>query len=552
MDKVREQFELFRREHSRLHDPEVRSSSFELRPVKYEWPAAAQAARKRKLGGGKAARGAARREQSDAVLELRGHEGGESASTAGGCGTSLGPEILKLLSYLPNDSPPPWLKRLTAASVEWAGVEQGSVAEVLPGVFIAPRVLSLRVRLFNEQDFRLRAPGAQRVELLWRCAAPPAPGTPGGSGNIQARPDARAPRRAALDHVRGDLFAATADLSDGDYLFAYSVDGRVRPDPRYAQRVRVGGGGVFSPLGLSRDVQPLLVSNRGAEEELVVLESHAAWLSTSRPVRIAPGGAAVITLRVLPGSLTPGNAETLLSVPGSDVLGEDAWGGVGGSAPVAAGVLVKVFAEAGGAIPELNVIPHELGSILQGRETIELLAEVTARGEGPLVGMLMVRHLEEAADFRLDASAGPQRFFHAFQIDSAKLPYRAENALRVTLVTDCYLADHRFKEVDIPYRLVYLRKSLPALSYGRVRKGTTRTLRLEVARSDEREVEIDAAIPRSAAGYLEAYRVRPNAYSFRFDTRELEIGAVVREAITLTDSLSGLSDQIKLLAEVGA
>lgn len=455
-------FDRFRREHSRLHDPEVLQSSYELVASA---PAARVAgkgnARSRAVGKGKARPGA-RRVREDGF-------------------------------------------------------------EVAPKIYVADSRLSCNVPLFGDMLFETRTPESERVELLW----------------AKMPWDGSAPRRAQMDSRRGGQFVATVGLDDGKYLFAFSADGCVRPDPAYAQRLALTQYGPFAPLRLSRHMLPLELENRGAADELVRIESDAPWLAPPDWFRLEPSAKTGASVRVLPELMPEGECSARLTVST----------GVDDDRQYEA-VRVDTRAEAGGAVPTLSVTPEGLGWITQGLGRVELGVVVEARGRGPLTGMLMVRHMDEVADFRIDVSEGLASFEHVFRVDTARLPYRAEGKLAVTLLNDSYLANYRQLQVEVPYRLLYLKKSMPALSYGLLRKGATRTLRLEVVRSDEQELDLQVSLPDAAAGYLEAYRVRPNVYSFRFDTRGVAPGRVLNETIELTDRLSGVSDRVKVLAEV--
>lgn len=482
-------FERFRREHSRLHDPEVLQSSYELVPVA---PAQAEEApaRKKKKGKRKGARGAS---QPRATMHT-----------------------------------------------------DADAVEVAPKVYVSPSVLTCQVQVFNDQSFEFHSPACRRAEMLW----------------VRAEADADTRRteaqRVVMDHQRGGLFAATVGIEDGEYLLAFSADGCVRPDPRGATRVVLRRDGLFSPMSLERNTRALKVENRGAHEKEIYLEADAEWVETSAVV-VSRRETAEIELCIRPELLTPGRYQTMLT-PAPLVTYETEQTNEPeqtdeteqtDAAESVEGVRLLVSAEAGGAIPSFRISPSELGAIAQGRGHVEISVRVGARGKGQLKGMVMLSNLDEVVDFRLDASDPTLHFAHTFRIDSARLPYREEGALRLTLVTDSYLANFRQQHINVPYSLIYLKKSLPALSYGRVKKGMTRTLRLEVSRSDGEEVDLEVSMPQVAGNCLEAYRVRPNVYSFRFDTREVALGGSVSESITLTDRLSGLSDRVKVLAEVG-
>jgi hypothetical protein len=222
---------------------------------------------------------------------------------------------------------------------------------------------------------------------------------------------------------------------------------------------------------------------------------------------------------------------------------------------VAAGIVAfNAHVEVGGALPEFSFAPREFGEVRQGIDEPQLRVAVVARGRGPLNGMISLPHSGELADFSLNAEEGAARFEHTFRVESANLPqphqHGAEAALKVVVITDSYLSNYRVCRAEIAYRLVYLKKSLPALSFGTVRPGGTKAMRLEVGRSDGRELELEVELPDGAASYLEAYPARADAYVFRFDASSLPPGTSVSGTVELIDRKSGLRSQIKVLATV--
>src|SRR5207237_209326 len=90
----------------------------------------------------------------------------------------------------------------------------------------------------------------------------------------------------------------------------------------------------------------------------------------------------------------------------------------------------------------------------------------------------------------------------------------------------------------------------PALSFGTLRAGSTKVMRLEVSRSDKQAVELVVTLPAGAESYLEAYPARTDAYVFRFDTKTLPPGTSISETVELIDRRSGLRDHVKVLGAV--
>ncbi len=422
-----------------------------------------------------------------------------------------------------------------------------------PRIEIEPQNVMRSLSLFQEEAFALDAPSAQQVELIWReereLATRRHP-TSWDIAQLNRGQESMARRgelqRALMDHKRASRFEAQVGIADGSYLLAFAVDGHMRPDARFARRVLLTTDGLFAPRTLTRHEQTITLTNKNKSVERVRLEASAPWL-VPEPTQIElPARSSVeITVRFHLPTMKAGLNEGLLHL---SVEREE-------REAVAGVIQFAAQVEVGGAVPEISFAPREFGEVRQGIDEPQLWIEITARGRGPLAGMISLPYSGELADFRLSADdEGSARFAHTFHVESANLPqpqpHRTEAALKVTLITDSFLANYRLCRAEIPYRLVYLKKSLPALSFGTVRAGGTKAMRLEVERNDKQEIELAVELPSAVAPYLEAYPARADAYVFRFDTNTLPPGTSIRETVVLIDLKSGLRDQIKVLATV--
>ena len=519
MKDVPPQFEKYRLEHSRLRDPELVRSSIELIPVAMD-PFAKPAP----PGNKRLAKGKRRKERSkrrsrklpDAPADLAARPEPDAAVNDA---SGAHPGYERFTEYL--------LQSKTSATDAENEQLAASDGAKLPDraknakVTISPLTMARRVSLFQDQQFEFSAPDGQQVELAWLTAE-------GG-----------ALHRAQMDHVSSDVFRAIVSMADGEYLLGYAVDGVMRADARSARRLLLRCNGLFAPFELKRHWQPITLHNRGRTNEIVRLETDAVWLAVESGLPLPANERIQTHIRLMPEAMSHGlnRAKVRALTRGND-------------ADSVAEAEVAVEAETNGMIAELRCHHREFDSILQGVESLQVHVEVAARGSGVLNGMILLRHTEEIVDFRLEASIESPRYSHTFTIDSGRLPYREEGSLKLTLITDSYLANHRLLETEVPYRLIYLKKSLPALAFGRVAYGATRTLRLEVERSDGREIEIDVERPEEIEHCLEIYPLSDRAFSFRLDTRVLAPGDKISQAITLTDRVSGLRDRVKVLAEI--
>lgn len=426
----------------------------------------------------------------------------------------------------PRDAVRPLAKRAaTAKETPKTGERTNPTTSLIE---IEPAKLTRRVSLFNDLDLQIVAPDGERVSFVY------------------LRNDATGAEIVPMDRLDAHSFRAAVGLEDGIYLSTFRVDGCTRPEAKQAQQLYVRSDYVFAPMTLARQRQQLTVTNRGEVAEEIELKPDVRWIVVEpSQLSLAKGESINAGIRFDFSAMKPGLNEGAVEL---FVFREK---------PITAVATVRVAVplSVAGAVPEVSFEPLELGNIRQGIDPVELQMRVRARGSGLLTGMINSPESGELVDFRLNADDPSQnQFVHTFQFDSSFLPkpqpHQSEAKLNLVVVTDSFLANRRLCRVEVPYRLVYLRKSLPALSFGSVRSGGTKALRLDVTCSDDREVELAVKLPPQTGSYLEAYQARANAYVFRFSAGGLPNGATVNETIQLIDQTSGLRDHIKVLATV--
>ena len=395
-----------------------------------------------------------------------------------------------------------------------------------PLLKVEPTRVSRRLHLFEEENFSCLAPGAKNVEVVWV-----------EDGEVN---------RARLTHDQVDLFAGQVALPEGNYLVAFDVDGHRRPPLQLAQRVVLNRQGMFGPLEITRPKETLVITNCRRKDERILLETQEPWIKVDRPF--------IDLLGLETGTVSVDFDTTAMAAgPNEGRLHLKIWRE---EAAISVGVIhFAVELIVGGAIAEFSVTPSEFGEINQGIDEVQLQFVARARGVGPLNGMVNLPQSGELVDFRLDASQETDsRFTHTFIINSADLvlpqPHTTDVDLEILVLTDSFLANYRLHRIQIPYKLIYLKKSVPALFFGTVRAGETKAMRLEVARSDAREVQLEVTLPSAAGAFVEALPVRSDAYVFRLDAGQLGAGTEIEETVQLIDQKSGLRDQIKVLATI--
>ena len=395
---------------------------------------------------------------------------------------------------------------------------------------VEPSSLFARVSMFNELEVRFAAPDGERVSFVYM------------------RNDAQAVEMVPMERTNAGPFQATVELEDGSYLTVFKVDSCVRTEARIAQQVYVKPDCVLAPLRLAREQMSLTIHNDGTSPENIWLKPNAPWIVIIPSTFNLPSGesarvAISFDRRIMTAGLNEDSIELLVEREGVTRN--------------VTRVKVQSTLKVDGAVPEIVWEPKDLGPIRQGIDRVAVNVRIRSRGVGALAGMISSPESGELVDFCLDAAdASSAELAHTFQIDSSFLPkpqpHRQEASLRFDVVTDSFLANRRLFRVQVPYRLVYLRNSLPALSFGNVRAGNHRVLRLDVTCSDGREIDLEVEVPPEAGKYLGVYQARPNAYVFRFTTSGLAIGTSINEFVELIDRKSGLRDRIKVLGTVSS
>jgi hypothetical protein len=396
------------------------------------------------------------------------------------------------------------------------------------GLTIKPGVIKTLISHFGDQYFETNAPGTNEVDLVIQDL---------GSDQFQS---------VSMEQQDSAVFGARVGFLNGKYLIGFRSKGSTRPDPVRGQRLIMNNQGIFTPMMLVVPCSMLSFINETSKERHLSLESNEQWiLLETTTLTLAARESIKIRIHFDSSALKVGPNEGLLYVNVQD-----------GDKRTAAGVIhISVQLEVGGAIGKFSFSPRAFGEIKQGLDNLQLEVEVQVRGRGPLSGIISLPQSDELVDFRLDADDdATSRLSHTFHIDSANLtlpqPHSAEATLRVMVLTDSFLANHRLFRFEIPYRLIYLKKSLPALSFGAVRTGATKTMRLHVKRSDADDIDLAVVLPPAANRFLEAYPAHADVYVFRLDASHLSPGAQVDETIELIDRKSGLRDHIKVLAAI--
>ena len=416
-------------------------------------------------------------------------------------------------------------------------------ANGLPAITVRPDKVTWDVSLFEERLFQCFAPQAQSAEIFWMIGkAEPA--------QHEASADSQAPlirrrradltRRATMDAQPSGWFFSILGLPDGNYRVGYRAADCLLPVPSHAQAVYLQADGVLADVSCHTPALTLTFQNELPSEIVVRLETEATWINLPPTALLPPDEAVTILLRIRHEHLKVGINEAELKLMATF-----------DAETQMAGLSLTVQAQARGATPSLHVSPSDLGSLKQGIDRVQMECDISTRGVGEIKCMLLIQHSEEIFDFTFNGDDGQRSFHSPIIIDSHKLPYDTHGKIKLTLISNSYLANYRLQEIEVPYRLLYLNKSLPALLFGSLPRGTTSSLRLEVWRSDGQPIDLGVTLtPQSNSNYLSAYRISNNTYSFRFDTRLLKDARAVREIVLLTDRLSGLSSYIEAIAEI--
>lgn len=390
-----------------------------------------------------------------------------------------------------------------------------------PKIELTPVRAEPKVDLFPACTFTLASAADNTVEMVWR---------PVGESSVN---------RVMMEYESPGVYRTALSLGFGSYVFSYSIDGVVVPPSSHAQHVRLQGNGVFAHLEHRRPKLILRLTNNRKIRELVSLATDEKWL-VSGTFLVPPESSVYVGLTILPDQLSLGMNEGVVRLRALRPAEVNELGIL----------TIKIEGIAQGAVADLHC--DSPSAVDSDRVATELCFKlnVMTRGTGAFTGMLLLPQLGDSIDFEIGDVSESLVFSHDLVVPTQKIPHRESGRLKVLLINDSYLTNQRVIRSEVPYNVVYLKKSLPALLFGSLRPGAAKTLRLSARRSDGKKFSLNSVIPAHAANYLMASRNDTNTLSFRLDASKLQPGATVDDTIVLTDVSSGLRDTIRVMAQV--
>jgi hypothetical protein len=394
-------------------------------------------------------------------------------------------------------------------------------------VILKPTSIECRLPFFGNEQFQLDDLGFEAAELVCK---------EDGNGRLSV----------AMDKSNGK-FLTVLGLQDGGHLFAFRINGCLFPDPTRGRTLTICNSGIFSRLKVSRQTRPFTVLNDSPNAQLLRINSESDWLIPDKSqLDLQARSSAKILVHFNVARMKEGLNEGSVNLSVKE----------GERIRPAGAVQFAVLLTIDGAVSDVSVSPSEFGEVKQGIGKLHLNVKVTTSGRGPINGVITLPQSGELIDFHLIADGEPSIFTHTFQIESTHLPKpqprQTQAELALTILTDSFLANRRLFRAKLLYKLLYLRKSLPALSFGIIRENSTKSLRLDVSRSDNEDIDLMVELPVAAANHVEIYQARPNAFVFRLNSTGLPAGTSYKEIVSLRDRKSGLRDQIKILATVAS
>src|SRR6185436_2424648 len=101
----------------------------------------------------------------------------------------------------------------------------------------------------------------------------------------------------------GDHFETQLGIADGGYYFAFKVDGQMRTDARFSQRVLLRREGPFTPRTLRRHSQTIRLTNKQSSHEQVRFKASQPWIMPPGLIDVPARSSVEAIIRLDPTSM---------------------------------------------------------------------------------------------------------------------------------------------------------------------------------------------------------------------------------------------------------
>ena len=357
------------------------------------------------------------------------------------------------------------------------------------------------------------------------------------------------PRTLFLEK-RDDGYGVTLSVSEGTYRYHAEIDGEMRLDPARLYEIVCCQHGLASKLQINRAEQKVTLRNRSKQKLEIKLQSATKWMRIKPDTIVLPASKkSEITAVFQPERLLPGlnlgwlQMETVKEPKRSL------------HAPI------YVIGMTNGAVPILRTKELDFPQMEQGKvEGIPLTIDIFGEGElkGEIQPSTVLRFVEGDLHIRNKTALEPMAIAPLVQV----LTERPSNAYRkqiwASLLTDCYLMNHRVHRFKAKYDMIHLVSDPPALYLPKVYLfDAPQHADITIKRSDGKgnvacSVEIPDALTQ--AGFLKlmnnAAENSTGHCEFVINPQARTNAERVSDTLRLMDTNSGMALPIQFVADI--
>ncbi len=403
--------------------------------------------------------------------------------------------------------------------------------EPLPIKIVSANEPYQSLMIFEDIDFQFPLAGDQRTGYLM------------GDFNQWA------PRTLFLEK-RDDRGSVTLSVSEGIYCYHAEIDGEMRLDPARLYEIVCCQHGLASKLQIDRAEQKVTLENRSEQKLKLKLQSATKWMRIKPETIALPASKRTeITAVFHPEHLLPGlnlgwlQMETVREPKRS------------------LHTPIYVIGMTNGAVPVLRTKELDFPQMEQGKvEGIPLTIDILGEGElkGEIQPSTVLRFVEGDLHVRNTTAFKPMGVAPLVQV----LTERPSNAYRkqisASLLTDCYLMNHRMHRFKAKYDMIHLVSDPPALCFPKVYLfDDPQHVDITIKRSDGKgnvvcSVEIPDAL--TEGGFLKvknsAAKNNTGHYEFVINPQARTNAGRVSDTLRFMDTNSGMVLPIQFVADI--